>query len=43
MQEKGQAIRNKNRKSTENNKVYWEKIEQATQREKITALRTVIA
>lgn len=36
-------MRNKNRKSTGNNKVYWGKNELATWREKITALRKVIA
>lgn len=36
-------MRNRNRKSTGNNKAYRKKIEQATQREKITALRTLIA
>lgn len=36
-------MRNTNRKSTGNNKAYREKTEQAIQREKINALRTVIA
>lgn len=36
-------MRNKKSKSTGNKKVNWEKIKQATQREKTTALRTIIS